>query len=393
MSKIPTIGETGVSILSVASGTRARTDDELVASWVDGLSSGHTRRNFDATALRFLEALPVGLRKATVEDVRQALAVLTTDCSAGTARQYVLRIKSLLSYAHRLGYTPFNAGVVLKVKSAARGAQLAKRILPEVDVKLLIRAARTERDRVLLAVGYGGGLRVSELVGLKWGDVIAREKQVQLSVLGKGGVVRQVLLPNAVSRQLLEHRGDAGANDPVFAARHGGPLTERAVHSLVKRTARAAGISEAVSPHWLRHAHGSHAIDRGAPLPEVQATAWPRQRRDDQRLSPRPSRYVERALSGRGDFQVTGTTADPIAPSSTTRIPAPASDVTADVSIFYPGYCIVRSCVKCSKLRNFDVRAGHGTPILGAELAPTRAPLPSMERLSDPHDDGGGLGN
>jgi integrase/recombinase XerD len=79
-------------------------------------------------------------------------------------------------------------------------------------------------------------------------------------------------LPKVVSRQLLELQGDAGANDPVFAARHGGPLTERAVGGMMKRTARAAGINEAVSPHWLRHAHGSHAIDREAPLPEVQAT-------------------------------------------------------------------------------------------------------------------------
>jgi integrase/recombinase XerD len=41
---------------------------------------------------------------------------------------------------------------------------------------------------------------------------------------------------------------------------------------MVKRIAKAAGINEAVSPHWLRHAHGSHAIERGASLPEVQAT-------------------------------------------------------------------------------------------------------------------------
>jgi len=41
---------------------------------------------------------------------------------------------------------------------------------------------------------------------------------------------------------------------------------------MVKRTAKRAGINEAVSPHWLRHAHGSHAIDRGASLPEVQST-------------------------------------------------------------------------------------------------------------------------
>jgi integrase len=67
-------------------------------------------------------------------------------------------------------------------------------------------------------------------------------------------------------------RSDAGANDPVFASRKGGHLTERAVNGMVKRTARKAGINEAVSPHWLRHAHGSHAIDRGTSLPEVQST-------------------------------------------------------------------------------------------------------------------------
>ena len=68
-------------------------------------------------------------------------------------------------------------------------------------------------------------------------------------------------------------RGDAGANDPVFVSRKGGGhLSERTVNDMVKRAAKAAGINEAVSPHWLRHAHGSHAIERGASLPEVQAT-------------------------------------------------------------------------------------------------------------------------
>jgi integrase/recombinase XerD len=103
--------------------------------------------------------------------------------------------------------------------------------------------------------------------------VLPRGDQVQLSILGKGGVVRQVLLPEIVSKSLMSLRGDAGANDPVFASRKGGArLTERAVHGMVKRTAVKAGVNTAVSPHWLRHAHGSHAIDRGASLPEVQET-------------------------------------------------------------------------------------------------------------------------
>jgi integrase/recombinase XerD len=93
------------------------------------------------------------------------------------------------------------------------------------------------------------------------------------NITGKGGKVRQVLLPEIVSRSLLSLRGDAGATDPVFASRKGGGrLTERAVHAMVKRAAKAAGINADVCPHWLRHVHGSHAIERGGSLPEVQAT-------------------------------------------------------------------------------------------------------------------------
>jgi integrase/recombinase XerD len=69
------------------------------------------------------------------------------------------------------------------------------------------------------------------------------ERRVQLSITGKGGKVRQVLLPEIVSRSLLSLRGDAGANDPVFASRQGGgQLTKRAVNKMIKRAAKAAGI-------------------------------------------------------------------------------------------------------------------------------------------------------
>lgn len=253
--------------------TRAKTDEQLLQSWLDSLGSPHTKRNFETTARRFLTALPQGMRSATVEDVRDALIAITAGLGFGTTRQYMLRAKSLLSYAHQLGYLRFNAGTTVKVRSdVGRGASLAKRIISEVEVGLLIRAAPSKRDRVLIEVTYAGGLRVSEVVTLTWGDVLPRGTRVQLSVVGKGALVRQVLLPEIVSRSLLSLRGDASDDAPVFAARHGGPLTERAVSAMVKRTAANAGVSGAVSPHWLRHAHGSHAIDRGATLPEVQAT-------------------------------------------------------------------------------------------------------------------------
>jgi integrase/recombinase XerD len=158
------------------------------------------------------------------------------------------------------------------VKPYQSRAKLAKRIISKVEVGWLIRAARSRRDRVLLEILYAGGLRISELVGLSWADVIVRDDKVQLSVTGKGGKVRQVLLPETVSRSLLALRGDAGANDRVFASRTGARLKQRAIGYMIKGAAKRAGIAEPVSPHWLRHAHGSHALDRGATLAEVQTT-------------------------------------------------------------------------------------------------------------------------
>jgi integrase/recombinase XerD len=187
-----------------------------------------------------------------------------------------LRIKSLLTYAHKLGYTPFNAGVVITVKGTnamARAGSIAKRIIGETAVALLIRSAPNKRDRVLLQVAYAAGLRVSELVALRWADVIERgDDRVQLHVLGKGQRERQVLLPDPVGRSLQVFRIAVSNDAPIFPARHGGHLSERAVNAMIKRTARKADISENVSAHWLRHAHGSHALDRGATLAEVQAT-------------------------------------------------------------------------------------------------------------------------
>src|SRR6516164_1974170 len=97
--------------------TRAETDEQLLQSWLDSLNSPHTRRNFETTARRFVEALPMGLRDAAVEDAREALGKVTQGVGDATARQYVLRVKSLLGYAHKLGFAPFNAGATIKVRS------------------------------------------------------------------------------------------------------------------------------------------------------------------------------------------------------------------------------------------------------------------------------------
>jgi len=306
-----------VQITMLARATRAENDEQMLQSWLANLTSAHSRRNFEVTARRFFAELPAGgLRAATVEDVRDALGRITQDVSETTGRQYVLRVKSLLSYAHRLGYAPFNAGATIRVRSEARsrGAGLAKRIISEVDVALLVRSARTKRDRVLLEVLYAGGLRVSELAALSWSDVLPRENdQVQLSIVGKGGVERQVLLPASMSRSLLSLRGDAGANDPVFASRKGGGrLAERG---------RAGDRQACCCPCWHRGT-GKPALATPCPRQPCDRSwrdaargpgyPWAQQHRHDERLLACPARELERVEVGsRGvsSMKVKGTSA------------------------------------------------------------------------------------
>ena len=95
----------------------------------------------------------------------------------------------------------------------------------------------------------------------------------QVTFFGKGGKTRVVLLSQSTWQALVSIRGDPEPEAPVFASRKGGGhLDASQIHRIVRAAARRAGIKGNVSPHWFRHAHASHALDRGCPIHLVQAT-------------------------------------------------------------------------------------------------------------------------
>jgi len=109
---------------------------------------------------------------------------------------------------------------------------------------------------------------------LKWRDVQEREEGAgQITVYGKGGKTRVVLLSRETWVELIALKSEGAPDDPVFASRKGkGHLHPSQVKRIIQAAAERAGIEAPVSPHWLRHAHASHALDRGAPIHLVQAT-------------------------------------------------------------------------------------------------------------------------
>jgi integrase/recombinase XerD len=128
------------------------------------------------------------------------------------------------------------------------------------------------RNRAILYLLYGAGLRVSELTAASWRDLSAREDGGQISVFGKGEKTRTILLPTAVWGFLNALRDSAADDAPLFRSKKGGHLHPSQVWRIVRRAAQRAGIEKAVSCHWLRHGHASHALDRGCPISLVQAT-------------------------------------------------------------------------------------------------------------------------
>ncbi len=117
---------------------------------------------------------------------------------------------------------------------------------------------------------------MSELCGLQWKDITPRPeiKTVQLTVYGKRGKTRYITLKPELAIELEKFREKALGAAPIFTSEKGNALAPAHIHRIVKRAAASAQLRQAerVSPHWLRHAHATHALERGAPLRLVQAT-------------------------------------------------------------------------------------------------------------------------
>jgi integrase/recombinase XerD len=248
---------------------QANSDGQVIELWLYGRPL-HTQRAYAGDIARFLGGAGKPLPAVTLADI-QGFADSLSALAPASRYRTLSAVKSLLAFGHRVGYLAFDAGRALRLPPVRD--RLAERILPEADVHRILSLETNQRNRALLTLLYASGVRVSEACGLCWRDVRANGGAAQITVFGKGGKTRAIQLPASVATLLAKLRGKDGEEDPVFRSRkHGAALRPLAVLRIVRQAARRAGIEAAVSPHWLRHAHASHALDRGAPIHLVQAT-------------------------------------------------------------------------------------------------------------------------
>ena len=270
--------------------TRADSDAALVESWLstfDLVASARTLvlyRRVSRAFLNWLATRGLGLNSVTTDDLTEWRDQLTGAPSTRANRLAV--VKSLLTYANETGFMRFNVGKA--VKGPKVDTDVDARSLSELEVGLMIQAASTrlreERTRskprprylraastqlLLIRALYYSGCRVSEVVGIRWADLQERpDGDFQVAVVGKGSKRRRFPLPRKLVQDLFSEFRPATAvvSDAIF------PFGPRRAQTIIREVAELAGLDCKVSPHWLRHAAATHALDRGAPVHVVQQT-------------------------------------------------------------------------------------------------------------------------
>jgi integrase/recombinase XerD len=213
------------------------------------------------------------LRRVTLNDVQAFDDFLLEKGLSDTSRaRRLAAIKSLLSFGQKIGYLDFNVGSAVALPKPKD--TLAERILTELEVMTMVALTPQGRERLLIQFLYYTGARVGEVAKLTWRDIQPnRDGQGQVTLYGKGQETRTVIIPASLYQGLLGMRGDNNPEAAVFVSRKGKkPLQDRQIRKIVKEAAARAGIAGSVSPHWLRHSHASHSLDRGAAPQLVQKT-------------------------------------------------------------------------------------------------------------------------
>ena len=192
-----------------------------------------------------------------------------------TVARKISSLRQFFSYQHKSGgagqnpFKGFSAPRIARYHPHYLSPQEVVRIIDSIDT----RSGHALRDRAILELLYGSGLRVSELSNLRLSDIEFEAGFIR--VLGKGDKQRLVPLGEFASRAVQEFadHGPNGrlASDLVFISRLGRPYSRVGLWKIVKRAVVKAGIAKKVSPHTFRHSFATHLLEDGATirLPET----------------------------------------------------------------------------------------------------------------------------
>jgi site-specific recombinase XerD len=277
MSDITIYQEDSISIDMLSREDPASIDAQFIDLWLRGKSE-KTQRAYRADIYKFYKYVGKSLQDTTLQDVYTFVDSLA-EMKPASRNRAIAAVKSALSFGLKSGYLSVNVGLLVKLEKLED--RLAERIMSEQAIARLLALESNKRNHAILVLLYRGGLRCAELCSLTWRNLQERDESGQIAVYGKGNKTRHVLLTQETWEEVMNLKSFIMNDlDYVFQSRQLRSRTNKAdrrmdestVFRIVQAAAARAGITGNVSPHWMRHAHATHALENGAPITLVKET-------------------------------------------------------------------------------------------------------------------------
>ncbi len=259
---------------------------DILEAWTAHLADGrrrspHTVRAYGATAARLLDALGdtswPDLARLDAAALRQQLARRRAEgLSNASAARELSALKRFIAFARA------QAGMLDPSPPRMRGPRVKKGLPRPVTPDEAVGLAHAvdeeaaepwigARDRAVLLLLYGAGMRIAEALSLSGGALQLGET---LLVTGKGGKQRVVpilpLVRDAVADYAAKCPWSLGKTDALFRGAKGGPLSQGMVQKAVARARTTLGLPPSATPHALRHSFATHLLSAGADLRSLQ---------------------------------------------------------------------------------------------------------------------------
>lgn len=142
-------------------------------------------------------------------------------------------------------------------------------VLSKNEIERIISSIKNQKHKLLIALSYGAGFRVSEAINLKIKDVNLEELTIHLKG-AKGNKDRITIFPEKIRPELTELIALRNSNDYVFASERGGKITERTAQKIFENAKNNAKITKDASFHSLRHSFATHLLENGVDVRYVQ---------------------------------------------------------------------------------------------------------------------------
>lgn len=236
-------------------------ETEIINQWLFGKAKS-TQKTYLSVIAQFRNFEGKTFNEINLSDMQRFVKFLEfKNYAKNTVINKINIVKSLFSFLFKMQYITKN--LMIMIQSPKQAKTLKNKVIELDIIKDSVNLAKTNRDKLIIKTLYSLGLRVSELINLKFTDIYSNGNNWLIDVVGKGDKLRTLKLNNSLYLELMTLK-ENNPTDYIFVTtktkKLGLPMQRAGVNKLLKK------LNYSITPHTLRHSFATHALSNGCSL-------------------------------------------------------------------------------------------------------------------------------